>query len=212
MVECINANKSELEKLVEAADNGDLLEALLGCEPKEFTKEIHEKCFADEEEEEGLSTSRLTECMDTLINSSKTLKSVEDNNKKFDKEFSSMLKAIDKARNTLVGKMPSNANKNVSVDIKNGDTEYGMSQKTGTDAMASLNAMTKIINIGNTAFSKFAAANIAETKFKIKQARRVFAQAAAFNAKAVKENALLVEAAGDAAEYEVESSFNDYEM
>ena len=60
--------------------------------------------------------------------------------------------------------------------------------------------------------SRISGVLIAETKFEIKQARRVFAQAAAFNAKAVKENALLVEAAGDAAEYEVESSFNDYEM
>ena len=60
--------------------------------------------------------------------------------------------------------------------------------------------------------SKSTAALMAETKALIKQSRRVFAQAVSFNPKAVKENALLIEAVGEAAEYEVESSLNDYEI
>lgn len=204
----VDALTKDINKLNEEADNGDLLEELLGCEPKEFAKETHEHCFEDLEEVEGLDSSRVTYCMDVLINSSKTLKRIEKAKSEADKAYSNMLKQIEKARNVALKNIPSDKDNKTSVKV--GD-DYNV-KGTATDVMARLNTMTKVINIGNTSMSKISGALIAETKFEIKQARRVFAQAAAFNAKAVKENALLVEAAGDAAEYEVESSFNDYEM
>lgn len=211
------AISADFKKVAEECDNGDYLESLLGCEPKEFAKEAHEKCFADEEEEEGLASGRITDCMDILINSSKTLKEVEKVKTEADKTFSKMLKAIDKARNEVLKSIPGGKGAGEDKTVKIGDTDAGQSYNTGDkaskdSAMTRLNCMTKVISISNTFMSKSSAAVIAETKFGIKQARRVFAQAAAFNSKAVKENALLVEAAGEAAEYEVESSFTDYSM
>lgn len=205
MSDCMNGNNKDINEKV---DSGDFLEELLGCEPKEFNKEAHESCFGDLDAVEGLDSSRLTYCMNVLLGSSKTIKRVEKAKSDADKVFSTMLKQIDKARNVVVKNVPKDADKTTTAKV--GDN-YEVSGKT-TDVMAKLNAMTKVINVGNTAMSRISGVLIAETKFEIKQARRVFAQAAAFNAKAVKENALLVEAAGDAAEYEVESSFNDYEM
>lgn len=197
MDKCNSKSADELKKLAEAADNGDMLEELLGCEPKEFNKEMHEKCFDDEEEVEGLSSSRLTECVDILINSRKSLKDIEDAKKLTDKAFSDMLKTIEKSRTALLKNIP----------------EKDEAKRAETDlAMTKLNTTQKLISVANTAVSKVVSVLMTETKFGIKQARRVFAQAAAFNPKAVKENALLVEAVADAAEYEVESSFNDYEM
>lgn len=204
----VEALSKDINKINEEADNGELLEDLLGCEAKEFAKETHEQCFEDLEEVEGLDSSRLTYCMDVLISSSKTLKRVEKAKAEADKAYSNMLKEIEKAKNVAVKNVPSKDDKEITAKVGDG---YEVKGKA-TNVMARLNTMTKVINVGNTAMSKISAALIAETKFEIKQARRVFAQAAAFNAKAVKENALLVEAAGDAAEYEVESSFNDYEM
>lgn len=197
MDRCNGLSVEELKKLGERVDNGDLLEEILGVEAKEYAKEMHEKCFDDEEEQEGLESSRLTDCMHTLINSNTSLKNIEEAKKKADKAFNEMLKSIDKSRNAILKKVPA---KDDAEKVKS-DT-----------AMTELNTMHKVISVANTAMSKSTSALISETKFMIKQARRVFAQAAAFNPKAVKENALLVEAAADAADYEVESSFNDYEM
>lgn len=197
MDDCQNKSADELKKIAEAADNGDMLEQILGCEAKEFAKEAHEKCFDDEEEVEGLSSARLTECVDTLINSKKSLKNIEDAKKLADKAFNEMLKSIEKSRNTLLKSIP----------------EKDEAKRAETDlAMTKLNTMHKVVSVSNTGMSKITSVLMTETKFMIKQSRRVFAQAAAFNPKAVKENALLVEAAGDAAEYELESSLNDYEM
>lgn len=197
MDDCIGRSANELNKIAEEANNGDLLEKLLGCEPKEFNKEMHEKCFDDEEEVEGLSSARLTECVDTLINSNTSLKNIEDAKKASDKVFGDILKSIEKCKNGLLKNVP----------------EKDEEKRKGTELeMTRLNTMQKVVSVTNTGISKISSVLMTETKFLIKQSRRVFAQAAAFNPKAVKENALLVEAAADAAEYEVESSFNDYEM
>lgn len=197
MDKCHGLSTDELKKLNERVDNNELLEEILGAEAKEYAKEMHEKCFDDEEEVEGLDSSRLNECMDTLINSKKSLKNIEEAKKKADKAFSEMLKSIEKSRNAVLKNIPSN------------------DEKTRTESdksMALLNTQHKVISVANTAMSKSTAVLMAETKALIKQSRRVFAQAVSFNAKAVKENALLIEAVGEAAEYEVESSLNDYEI
>ena len=201
---CMSGNNKDINEKV---DSGDFLEDLLGCEPKEFNKEAHESCFGDLDEVEGLDSSRLTYCMNVLLGSAKTIKRVEKAKSDADKVYSTMLKQIDKAKNAVAKNFP----KDDQTSVKISD-DHGTISGKSTDVMSKLNTMTKVINVGNTAMSRISGVLIAETKFEIKQARRVFAQAAAFNAKAVKENALLVEAAGDAAEYEVESSFNDYEM
>lgn len=220
MDRCVGLSIDELKKLGEKASDNELLEEILGTEVKEYAKEMHEKCFDDEEEIEGLDSSRLTDCMDTLINSKTSLKNIEKAKTAADKAFNEMLKSIDKARNNVLKHVPGKGEGEKVKGSIDKDGTYAYSYSTGGDkaksandnAMTQLNTMHKVVSVANTAMSKASASLIAETKYMIKQARRVFAQAASFNPKAVKESALLVEAAGDAAEYEIESSFNDYEM
>ena len=197
MDRCHGLSADELKKLNERVDNNELLEEILGTEVKEYAKEMHEKCFDDEEEVEGLDSARLNECMDTLVNSKNSLKNIQDAKNKADKAFSEMLKSIEKSRNEVLKNIPSKDDKTRTESDK---------------SMALLNTQHKVISVANTAMSKSTAALMAETKALIKQSRRVFAQAVSFNPKAVKENALLIEAVGEAAEYEVESSLNDYEI
>lgn len=58
------------------------------------------------------------------------------------------------------------------------------------------------------ASGKFTTATLTETKFLVAQARRVFAAAVHFNPKSVKESALMMEVAQEAAVYEVLSELD----
>ncbi|MGL5327852.1 MAG: hypothetical protein ACRDD7_01200 [Peptostreptococcaceae bacterium] len=211
LIDCLSNGADALAKQVQAVDNGDLLEAVLSkatdssTDSKSFSKDFHESLFGDSEEVEGLDNSRITYCMDVLINSKKSLEGLEKSKKGMDKLFADTLKNIDKARNTVLKAVPGNDSVNIDVNGKGGKTTTEL-------AMKKLNTATKVIGVMNNGMAKIASAIITEAKFEISQARRVFAQAATFNGKAIKENALLVEAVGEAAEYELESSFNDYEM
>ena len=57
----------------------DLYGASIGgtSDAASFAKDFHDACWNSEEEEEGLSSNRLTTIMSTLINSSDTIKNVE---------------------------------------------------------------------------------------------------------------------------------------
>ena len=62
-------------------------------------------------------------------------------------------------------------------------------------------------------YSRLTSCGIKEMKFLISQARSVFAKAVSYNPKkSANENAVFMEAAGDAAIYDVMSSFESCEM
>lgn len=197
--------EEDVKKITDRVDDGDYLEDLLGAAVgqssttlAEFSKEAHDACFDDIDEEEGLDSARLTDIMQILTNSSKVLNELKKANTAVDKAFNKVLKEIDKNRNAIIKTIPGKDETAAQKDAKNLN-------------LTRANGATKVVNAFATASSKISSSIITEIKFHITQCRRVFAQAAAFNAKAVKENAILVEAAGDQAEWEVESSFNDFE-
>ena len=184
-------SEKELEKTEDDINSGALLEEILKNDPDTFDKDFHEECFDDVEIKEGLDTSDLSKIMAMLVNSSDALKGVKKCETECNKYFNLMFRTIDSARNALLKKVPGN---NASaLTLKRQNIGY------------------KVVQISQTANTKIINAIMRETKYHIAQCRRVFAQAAAYNPKSVRENALLIEAVGEAAEYEIMSSFEDYE-
>ncbi len=75
-----------------------------------------------------------------------------------------------------------------------------------------MNAIQKTVSTYQIIVNMFVGRFIEENKNYIAQCRRVFAQAASFNPKAVKENAILIEAVGEAAEFELHTLIESAEM
>ena len=186
-------SEPELEKTEDDINSGALLKEILDNDPDTYNEDFHKACFYDVKIEEGLNTSELSKIMAMLINSSDALKGVKTCETSCNKYFNLMFRTVDSARNALLKKVP-------------GDDAAALSLKRQ-------NIGYKIIQVAQTANTKIISAVMRETKYHIAQCRRVFAQAAAYNPKSVRvrENALLIEAVGEAAEYEIMSSFEDYE-
>lgn len=194
------ATEEAIRKYVEdKIDSGDLMEEILAktiggkkVEVGEYTKEAHSYQYDDEDTEEGLGGSMLTEIMNTLVSGGNTLKALTKTQTDADKLFSNLVNDIEKDRNTILKPMP---------EADKTDSE----KNARSTSIARANALYQVMQVYASASTKATSASIEGAKYGIKQARRVFAQAAAYNAK--KEDAVFVEAAGEAAEYEVDSNF-----
>ena len=184
--------EQELEKLEDDINSGNLLKEFLGdTDPDIFNKDFHEKCFYDVEIKEGLNTSDLSEIMNMLVNSSNALKGIKTCETDCNKFFKNMLRIVDMRRDKVSKEVP-------------GDNAAALTLKRQ-------NIGYKVVQTSQTANVKIMNAIMRETKYHIAQCRRVFAQAAAYNPRSVITNASLIEAVGEAAEYEIMSSFEDYE-
>ena len=79
--------------------------------------------------------------------------------------------------------------------------------------MQRLTTIQRTVTVIQSFFSRLTSCQIKEMKFLIAQARSIFAKAVTYNPKkSANENAVFMEAAGDAAIYDVMSSFESYEM
>lgn len=196
-------------------DDNKLLESVLGgavgssTSVSEFSKDFHEACFEDESEEEGLSTAALTDIMNELLGAKKSIENINKCQKDVDKFYSDALKEVDKARNAIVKTIPKDVAAGTSVKV--GDKEVGVNNANRAGINAALNALYTGDSILQNGASRVIAATMTELKFGLAQDRRVFAQAAAYNPKTVKEDAVLFDAIGESAAYEVEEMFSNYE-
>ena len=77
---------------------------------------------------------------------------------------------------------------------------------------ARLNLAQKLVSIQQEVTNNIVSCSIAETKFDIAQCRRVFVQAASWTKTSVKEETDLIQLIGEASDFEVETSFEDYEF
>ena len=75
-----------------------------------------------------------------------------------------------------------------------------------------LNTASRLNSQLSTYVTKVFAVSIEMKKFHFAQCKRIWVQMASYNPKSVKEDAMLIEAIGEAAEYEVYSSFTEAEM
>lgn len=222
--DCISIMKKDTKQMedhLEKLNDGTILENILkdflkgnSTDAKSFKKDLHEYYFEDEDEEEGLKSTDLTEIITTLSDK-KLLSSIEKSKKNVDKYFNNLLSAINKLNNTIQKDVPSDKNTSKSHKLNaNGKDLYDVNykEKRGDVQVSRLNTLYKHVSVTQTAVNMYTGGILAEAKFHVAQCRRVFAKAAAFNPKAVKENAILIQAIGEAAEYEIMSTFEDYSM
>lgn len=216
--ECLSVlskTSDECAKINEEINNGEALEELLSelagtsTDSKSFAKDFHEQLFEDQDTIEGLSAGELSKIM-TLLSDKKLVSNIEKSKKAVDKYFTKLLNEVNKASNQVAKGVPSESKETKSYTV-NGQTK-NYKEKNGAKHVTILNTLYKLISVGQTGVNTYTSRVLEENKFHVAQCRRVFAQAAAFNPKAVKENAILVEAAGEAAEYEIISTFEDYSM
>lgn len=220
-MDILDKSEDTLKKEVEDMNSGDYLDGILTklikkygysstTDSKSFVKEFHEALFEDEEEIDGLNTTILTEIIGVL-SEKKVISNLEKSRKAVDKYFTKLLSDINKVSNTVGKDVPSKADTNKSYKVGNSDS-INYAEKDAAKHVGKLNTLYKAISITQTAVNTLTSRVLEENKFYIGQCRKVFAKAAAFNPKAVKENAIFVEAAGEAAEYEIMSTFEDYSM
>lgn len=205
----------EQEKVSDSDYIDGILTTMLGetTDAKSFAKDFKSVMFEDEEKEEGLSSGRLLEIMGVL-SEKKVISNIEKAKTESDRYFTKLLKQIDnisKDASKLAKSNDPDAGTGASshkIDAGGNYSNIDMSLGTKTQAEKMFNRVTimqKHVATYQTALNMFIGRLIEETKFHIKQCKRVFAQAASYNPKAVKENAILIEAVGEAAEYELHS-------
>lgn len=188
-----------------------------------FTKDVHEECFDSETEEEGLDSSRLTDIMSTLVGSKKEIENVKKAQDNIDKVFKSLLNSIDKAQKDIMKKIPKEAdskadNYSISYTHKDDNVTKNIEVKGNRIGSNTLNNQRlsvahRMASLYNTCFTRTCSALMAETKFKIKQARTVFAKAAAYRAtnESMYSDYVYLDAVAESAGFEIESAFEDYE-
>ena len=180
---------------------------------KDFDKEFHEYCFDDEEEKDGCN-----DIIDTmggiLVNASKTISTLKKSGTALEKDIADFIKKIEAQRNGVIKKLPTES------DTKASHTQYGSFGKNdngkyvgndkATPASGTNKNANKILNYiyrqlvsVQAVIGKYTAACMRETKFKVAQAKRIFAQAVTYSPK----NEAFALVAGESAEYELMSEF-----
>ena len=168
----------------------------------EVDKTFFDAYFAEAAEQEGLSSSELSTIMETLIGSKKELKAIAELEKNTDKAMSKVISELDKVSAKVSALVP----KGGSIDI-DGKGERDMNKNEATKATKTISYLYARAQRDQYSATKKISLTQQLIKFNIKQSRAVYAKANTFNPKAVKENARLVEAAGDASDYEFELAF-----
>ena len=229
----IEAVKENYQKINEKISDGTYLDELCaksvpGSDSDSYEKDAHESLFDDPEEHEGLNGGEISEIM-VILCEKKLVSNLETTKKKVDKIFSDYLKAIDKTGSRMAKNIPGETvetdadglAKSSGVDYMHvgRDKEANAKKLNFTDkdskdtVMKQISTIQRVVSVSQGFFSRAASAQIKEMKFLIAQARSVFAKAVTYNPKkSANENAIFMEAAGDAGFYDVMSSFENYEM
>ena len=218
------------DKIQDQIDNGDLIDKLLSSllssgttTRKEFAKDYHEDTFKDEEtfmDEEVPSTIK-TEIANIMQNN-KLLDGIRKSSTAIDKTYSDLLKSIDKTIDDYA-KHISSKGKDADSSAAVNYTRSGKSEKDpgtkgsatisgsdSSDAMTKLGTFRSAISVYQQSANMGTAACMNSAKFHIKQCRRLFGQIVSM--RAAKNEAVLLDAIGESIEYDIDSSFEDYEI
>lgn len=197
----------------------------------DFVKDAHEFFFEDEDELDGEFGKYQTYFMSTLTNAKTTTDNLDKSKREIDKHFSKAIKDAEKFGNAaikLVGKKDTSSD---ASDFKHrsasGKSTTAFSKSAMTDdtndelnkaasgittAAAEFSKAANAIQRWYTAYqgvcTKLMNAQMAAASFEIKQARRIWTQAASFVERPVKEDALLFDAIGEAADFETDQLIN----
>lgn len=187
------------DTLLDEMKDGTFLESLLsGCtggntDKKSFAKDMMDKWFDDEDtnNDEAIPSDIRTE-VQKVLNDNKLVSSVTKDKSKIDKFFSNLIKECDK-----------NIKASVDDQLKDNSTEGYAQNKIKNN-----NYKKDAIQAGITCSNMFTSVYLSATKMHVAQCRRIFMQVVAGSH--VKEETL-IDAIGESAEYEVYSSFEDFE-
>lgn len=212
-------NFDKIKKLTEDGDyESYVIEQALGSKFKsvelnELAKEIHDYCFDSEESEEGLKTEDLTQII-LVLRGDKTKSEIEKAQRQTNKHFSNVLKTLDKYAKDLskVGKDTDAAD---YVYGSNSSTQKSSVPKGDTNRASELLKRAGVaqtaVNQVEVVHNRVVACFLNEHKFDIKQSRRIFSKAVAYNDKAKNESVLL-DAIEETAGYEIDMMFDDYSL
>lgn len=158
--------------------------------------------FEEVDEHEGLSSALLGNIIEILSESKKILKEFADAEKAANKVYNERLRELDKARSAVSKLAPSGG----SADFEGGSKTMKNKEEV-LQVSKALNYMYAIIQVEQDIAIKGISISMQMTKWKIKEARAVFARAAAFNPKSVKESAELMDGIDDVAFHIMEQAF-----
>ena len=188
---------STLERFKKDLDDHVSLEKAFGkaidttsCEMSEFSKEAKEYMFEDEEKETDDADKLVNNLIITLQSASQELKDINNNEKNTNKTLKETIRNIEHAQKAVLNKIPGKSD------------EEKASREWNTFVNSVLNMASRITTEMSTYLTKAFAVEIEMHKFHFAQTKRVWVQMAAYRPKAVKEDATLIEALGEAAEYE----------
>lgn len=172
----------------------------------EWHDEVMDFLYEDEDEIEG-ADSYVSDWCTTLENAEKTLKDTKKAANNVDNFYKKCLKSVDK----MISGFASSIGKSDKYSIETEDEEGNTGELTATTddekkhRVAVLQFVRANMEVGSYVQNKIAGALCDSAKFRVKQARRCFLQAVAFNDKAHKEQAAFLEGVADASDYEFDS-------
>ena len=216
------ANSTKLTDVKKKLESGDLeSEIITGCissdlknvEMKDLAKEIHELCFDSESQEEGLDSARLTSII-LILQGDKTKKDITDAQKTTDKHFSGIMKKLDAYSKRLSKAKVTGEGENKRATVKGPDGEDDKEFESDTEItneISNVGTAQSAVGVLENVHNRTVACFLNENKFRISQARRVFAKAVSYNDKA-KNEATYLDAVEEAAEYEINEMFENYEF
>lgn len=215
-VNIISLSNNDFDKIKKLTEDGDyesyVIENALGSEFKsvelnELSKEIHDFCFDSEESEEGLKTEDLTQII-LVLRGDKTKSEVEKAQRQTNKHFSNILKKLDKFSKDM---SKVKEGETTSSEYKDGFTVSTTSKDFAKEYLKRAGVSQTAVNQIETVHNRVVACYLNEHKFDIKQSRRIFSKAVAYNDKAKNESVYL-DAVEECAGYEIEMMFEDYSL
>lgn len=230
-----NIIKNEFEGHSSDGDKSDKLDDLCsnfisGSSYSSYKKDSFNAHFESVETREGPTKDFLNKITNILEHSDKKLKAIKDSVPKVDKVFNDLIreaKEASKKINKNSGKAGETSYKLDGSDrtVRN-DGETVISNQKPENATKRLTAIKKAAELSQKVYSLVLATDIKEYKFHIRQCRRVFVQAATYSVrkqasstkakqkptkKSVEETDILLDAIGEAADYEFESEIEEVE-
>lgn len=200
-----------LERLNDNINDNTYLEQAFGAaigtssvEMSEFAKEAKEYCFDTETTETDGADRKVTDIMLVLQQAKDERTSLEKAERASTKNIQEMIREIERANKEVMKLIPGNST---------GDQQQDENRRTNaTEINKILNTAQKAEQQLSTYVTKAYAVKLELVKFHFAQCKRIWVQMAAYRPKSVKEDAILIEAIGEAAEYEAYSSFTEAEM
>lgn len=196
---------------------------------KEFAEKYHEECFKDEEVKDNWSVESINTIANRLVSNQKLLTEVRKKNDSLQSSIKKVIVAIDKEVVNVAKKFPEKGSTQSSTQqqykvasdantgkysFDDGKTGNGSHSGSNTDLQKALGKAQIQASAIQAAIMTYSQCLFKEIKFGLAQDRRIYAQAVAYHSRNLKEDASLLEAIGEAAEWDAMTEMDafDYQV